>query len=524
MAIPLDPFRDWLIANASITNNIHVSSTPHAGYGLFTSSVPIPLSDPPKPLAFIPSHLLVTASRVFQHARDHEQKLLQCLESLQSTDNETPMELTERLIVLLFLVYERHVRTKSHSASSWKSYIDILPTPASLENHPLFYTPELLSLLTNTRLHDAVSAKRTRLQREIEWLAPHVEAAGWALQLDLEIWTWTDAVFWSRVVSMESQFAEEKNVEHVRQQPSEDYHLIPFVDFANHSLTPNVRWHLRGDGSGIDLLPILPLTISADNPAVLPPNTELCLSYGAKPNQELLYLHGFCIPENPTPPALVIPALPFFNPANGFDRRKLAWLRHCGMSLTLTFDPDNPNAEEWAGGLAPESVVAMYIAVLTEEPEDGLEFRMEEDADGHPILLLMLSDVTVGPTDAVSAFAHEVRGLQHYDVVRLRVVAMLLDALDWHLARVTSVEEGEREGEDQFETRATRVLEGTDEARHDVVSRVVDDVRTYRKDEERVISETVSRLAGVRDELMESKVVKRYLRERQEEEEGGEGL
>lgn len=507
MTTILDTFRSWLIENNSIINKLTIDSVPSAGYGLVTSTEPILFESPPAPLALIPPALLITAPRILQYAQDHEPQLLRCLELLKQEGVDTPMKLTERITILVFLVYERHLRATTDPPSFWRPYIDILPGPTSLSTVPILYPPKLFNLLSDTRLHDSVLAKRAKLRREIDWITPHAITAGWEQKIDIDAWTWADIVFWSRVVGIGSQFQEEEQQN--ADQP--DYYLVPFIDFANHSPDPIIRWHLSEDGSGVELLPVISPTSSS---SALPANTELRISYGAKPNQELLFLHGFCIPNNSTLPTLVIPAIPFFDAAEAFDRRKIAWLRRRGSSMILTLNPPvNDQDVDWSAGFTPESILIMFLAVLSQDPDDHMVLIVDDDVDESR---LALACTTIDIHTPLSAIMDAVRGLPHYDVVRLRVVTLLLEALQWYWMRLTGTNEEEGEEDNvSFEARVTELLGDAEE--EELVRRVVDDVRIYRQEEEKMIGEAIKRLEKTSEELMKTEVVKAYLEAAQQE-------
>ncbi len=67
-----------------------------------------------------------------------------------------------------------------------------------------------------------------------------------------------------------------------------DLALIPWLDFADHSpFRPNARWHL--DSACVSLVP-------SDEVA---PGDPLLISYGLKPNSELLFHYGFVVEDGP---------------------------------------------------------------------------------------------------------------------------------------------------------------------------------------------------------------------------------
>jgi hypothetical protein len=87
-------------------------------------------------------------------------------------------------------------------------------------------------------------------------------------------------ILWSRVISLRSQEEEEgEGSPREDEEEDDDLHLVPFVDFANHEEMATIRW--RATREGIEVLRV------GDWDDV-PAGTEVHLSYGKKPNSELL--------------------------------------------------------------------------------------------------------------------------------------------------------------------------------------------------------------------------------------------
>ncbi|CAM8899606.1 unnamed protein product [Rhodiola kirilowii] len=73
--------------------------------------------------------------------------------------------------------------------------------------------------------------------------------------------------------------------------------LVPGIDFCNHSLRPGATWEVDRKGS-ITGIPVAMYVLSAEqNPIQI--EKEITISYGDKGNEELLYLYGFVIDNNP---------------------------------------------------------------------------------------------------------------------------------------------------------------------------------------------------------------------------------
>ncbi|KHF99901.1 Ribosomal N-lysine methyltransferase 1 [Gossypium arboreum] len=73
--------------------------------------------------------------------------------------------------------------------------------------------------------------------------------------------------------------------------------LLPGIDFCNHDLKAVATWEVDGTGS-ITQIPLSMFLISALQ-SPLPVDKEVSISYGNKGNEELLYLYGFVVDNNP---------------------------------------------------------------------------------------------------------------------------------------------------------------------------------------------------------------------------------
>ncbi|KAG5565599.1 hypothetical protein RHGRI_001493 [Rhododendron griersonianum] len=73
--------------------------------------------------------------------------------------------------------------------------------------------------------------------------------------------------------------------------------LIPGIDFCNHDLKPAANWEVDGTGSTTGV-PFSMYLLSAGK-SHLQVEDEISISYGSKGNEELLYLYGFVIDNNP---------------------------------------------------------------------------------------------------------------------------------------------------------------------------------------------------------------------------------
>ena len=192
------------------------------------------------------------------------------LESLISSKNaDLTANATERIALMLKLIQLRTLES-----SKWSRYINSLPvsftTPVALVDNNQIYS----SIIQLLPLNESVTSKIKTLKSEFE-------AFGSSSYDD---WLWADQVFWSRVLSVPA-FSLDPESPH----SSEALCMIPFLDFANHSFHPNCRWEVDVTSKSILLITTCPVKS----------NSELTISYGDKPNSELLFIHGFSVPNNP---------------------------------------------------------------------------------------------------------------------------------------------------------------------------------------------------------------------------------
>jgi len=236
-------------------------------------------------LLFVPSTLLLSRSKVVT---------TDCPPLLKTLDLVGLNLVTERLALILFLLYGRLCATQSPQGA--RSILDELPAGqkskifwpyiASLPevSTPVTLEPEIVrGYLAGTLLLDSVCAKRVKLEGEFEHLSGNMGAfEHWPASPTLSDFIWADATFWSRVLSFQSQW---EGVDFQDDIP-DDMHMVPFLDFANHASTPNIRWQVGKDGLHVVDNGLQQRRRSfEDTPCS---HREVFLSYGSKPNTELL--------------------------------------------------------------------------------------------------------------------------------------------------------------------------------------------------------------------------------------------
>lgn len=309
----------------------------------------------------VPYSLFLSSSNIKKWAKLNP-ILSTYLELLESAIVET-----ERLVVMLFLVY-----CKTND-SEWDCYVNCLTkTP----NAPMFWETDSDAYkgLFGTGLDEACAQKHRTLTGEFSCLQSTAESAK---LFDYETYVWADYIFWSRCMSLQS----------AGHAGSDDLVIVPLVDFCNHSNEPNASWKLDDNG----------MVLSSNNAS-----GQLLLSYGTKSNSELVFLHGFCIPNNLLE-SLSIPA-PFWELMDGnIERIKvkshLLKQRRLGMMVHINLPTKNLALENKSSNgilseiLSAESLLIMLVSVLLEGEHDLQAISELHKSEIYPILLLRVATV-----------------------------------------------------------------------------------------------------------------------------------
>lgn len=213
------------------------------------------------------------------------------------------------LICHCLMANEYHDRWQQLAPATDRQYIDDVlfktqPTAVYLWSLSIYES----MAIEQTALTQSINAKLEALDSEYEkiWaeiLCPLQESLTVnEYPISRRIYSSAHALVQSRVISLGS--AAEDRIEIAKDC---DLHLVPLIDYANHSLAPKARWRLwpaaandaseavDGDGQRLNASHIQ-LIATSD----LSAGEEVCISYGEqKSNAELLFTHGFCIPNNP---------------------------------------------------------------------------------------------------------------------------------------------------------------------------------------------------------------------------------
>lgn len=312
----LQLFLQWLQVNGVELRGCKIKyCNSRKGFGLFSSN---PSSD--GVLLLVPLDLAITPMRVL------EDPLLgpACRAMLEEG------EVDDRFLMILFLTVERLRKN-----SSWKPYLDMIPSSFS---SPLWFTDDEFQELKGTTVYQATKLQKKSLQSVFEDKVKSLVKRLLILSGDsesevtFEDFLWANSVFWTRALNIplprsyvfpdnwEETSDNVTSCKEVVKNPDEKRPgingivsgldtnakqgdtlwvegLVPGIDFCNHDLKAAATWEVDRSGS-VTGLPLSMYLLSVDQgPAEV--EKEIAISYGDKGNEELLYLYGFVIEDNP---------------------------------------------------------------------------------------------------------------------------------------------------------------------------------------------------------------------------------
>nr|AKM76806.1 SET domain-containing protein [Erodium trifolium] len=254
-------------------------------------------------------------------------------------------EVDDRFLMNLFLTVERLRKN-----SSWKPYIDMLPTTFG---NPLWFTDDELLELRGTTLYRATELQKKTLLNLYNGRAKDLVKklltldGGSERELSFEDFLWANSVFWTRALNIplphsfvfpqihkeqKSCLSIEKSSEASTDHTSSNKMingkdvkecevtgndvevnraevisvendtvwvegLVPGIDFCNHDLKAAATWEVDATGSVTGVPVSMYLLSAVQSPFKI--EREISISYGNKGNEELLYLYGFVIDDNP---------------------------------------------------------------------------------------------------------------------------------------------------------------------------------------------------------------------------------
>ncbi|GMN20966.1 hypothetical protein TIFTF001_045412 [Ficus carica] len=253
-------------------------------------------------------------------------------------------DVDDRFLMILFLTVERLRKN-----SSWKPYLDMLPNTFG---NPLWFSDDELSELKGTTLYRATELQKKNLlflyDDKVKSLVEKLLNldGGSEREVCFEDFLWANSVFWARALNIplprsyvfphiegtkDGSSLIEKSIDiftnnsmgelvkgmdekrgkvheldsQVDGETSTSAHgetlwvegLVPGIDFCNHDLKAVATWEVDGTGS-ITRIPSSMYLLSAGQSS-FEVGKEITISYGNKGNEELLYLYGFVIENNP---------------------------------------------------------------------------------------------------------------------------------------------------------------------------------------------------------------------------------
>ncbi|KAH9732902.1 SET domain-containing protein [Citrus sinensis] len=308
----LEPFLQWLQVNKVELRGCKIKySDESKGFGIFSSNE---FSD--GVLLVVPLDLAITPMRVLQDPLIGPE----CRAMFEDG------EVDDRFLMILFLTVERLRKN-----SSWKPYLDMLPTTFG---NPLWFTDDELLELKGTTLYRATELQKQNLLTLYDDKVKDLVKKLLVLDGDSER---ANSIFWTRALNipLPHSYVFPQNQEDLNKydsinnsaELSNDHNsrgelinglndikneaqrvnsqvngatstltstqgetlwiegLVPGIDFCNHDLKAAATWEVDGTG----LITGVPFSIEK----------EISISYGNKGNEELLYLYGFVIDNNP---------------------------------------------------------------------------------------------------------------------------------------------------------------------------------------------------------------------------------
>ncbi|KXG19172.1 histone-lysine N-methyltransferase setd3 isoform X2 [Sorghum bicolor] len=318
----LESFLQWFQANGADLRGCTIRACGGKGLGVFSTAAPEPGANDGVAMV-VPLDLAITPMRVLQdpligprcHALFEEGRV------------------DDRLLVMLFLMAERR-----RPGSLWKPYLDMLP---STFGSSLWFTEEELAELEGTTLHRATVIQRKSLQssfdEKVKGLVEellHVDESESSIEVLFEDFLWANSIFWTRALNIPlphsyvfpgscgdeqirtgndacySSPPAQQEIDVTAKDHSADDNskssntesiwvegLVPGIDFCNHNVKALATWEVDSVGNATGIPASMYLLLADKSSAEA--GAEICINYGNKGNEELLYLYGFVVDNNP---------------------------------------------------------------------------------------------------------------------------------------------------------------------------------------------------------------------------------
>jgi hypothetical protein len=262
-----------------------------------------------------PDDILALYLIACQFLLHHREQLISCssaangnsTSSVATSSSSAPnvTQDTEPIIATVKTVLENDI-----SSISYLPYVSMLPS--SFPTHTLYYSDDELARIEGTNCHGFTVRMLHQIREDFLNLQNILEqyyqqqncnvldshsstdfCCCKTLRLDdivtLETYKWALCNIYSRCTDF-----------HVPNpnDPAQMIHkrlMIPIFDMINHQLDSPINHSLDDDGN----LSVFYGTTEDVDLEPLQPGQEICFSYGPFPNEKLLLVYGFCIPNNP---------------------------------------------------------------------------------------------------------------------------------------------------------------------------------------------------------------------------------
>ncbi|KAG2609105.1 uncharacterized protein LOC120702453 isoform X2 [Panicum virgatum] len=319
----LESFLQWLQANGADLRGCTIRACGAGkGFGVFSTAAPEPGARDGVVLV-VPLDLAITPMRVLQ-----DQLVGPRCRALYEEGG-----VDDRLLVMLFLMAERR-----RPGSLWKPYLDMLPTTFGSS---LWFSEEELAELEGTTLYRATVIQRKSMQslfdEKVKGLVEellHVDDSASSTEVVFEDFLWANSIFWTRALNIplprsyvfpglcgdqhtrtdddvcDSGLPAHQETDVTAKDSTADENsrssntesiwvegLVPGIDFCNHNVKALATWEVDSVGNATGV-PASMYLMLADKSSV-EAGAEIYINYGNKGNEELLYLYGFVIDNNP---------------------------------------------------------------------------------------------------------------------------------------------------------------------------------------------------------------------------------
>uniref|UniRef100_A0ACD6AD41 Uncharacterized protein n=1 Tax=Avena sativa TaxID=4498 RepID=A0ACD6AD41_AVESA len=319
----LQSFLQWLQANGADLRGCTIRACGRKGFGVYSTAAEAGAID--GVVMVVPLDLAVTPMRVLQDPLVGPR--------CRALFEEGGVD--DRLLVMLFLMAER-----LRPSSLWKPYLDMLP---STFGSSVWFDERDLAELEGTTLHRATVMQKKSLQTlfddKVKGLVEEllqVDEAGSSIEVRFGDFLWANSIFWTRALNIplphsyvfpgsldeqqirsgeilgDSSLATQQETGITVKNSSSDENsesrntesiwvegLVPGIDCCNHNVKALATWEVDSAGNATGIPASMYLRLAQADKSSVGAGTEIYINYGNKGNEELLYLYGFVVDNNP---------------------------------------------------------------------------------------------------------------------------------------------------------------------------------------------------------------------------------